>query len=133
MRVPPGLRNAVVRLEAIAPAAQLRRVPGRELVAGRQEDLRAEALQQRPPTFIPRQSRAKRADALRGDDRNEPRLPGERERALVAGRIHFTHCGKCVVFVADKQQVAPDALRRGRDLRNALQYRALEIQLQHYA
>ena len=109
----PGLRHAVVRLQPIAPAAQLRRVPGGELVAGRQEDLRAEALQQRAPALVPRQRRAQRADALRGDDRNQPRLAGQRERALVAGRIRFTHCGEGVVLVADEQQVAPGALRGG--------------------
>src|SRR5688572_32679446 len=44
-----GLRHAVVRLEPSAPAAQLCGVPGCERVAGRQEELRAEALQQGPP------------------------------------------------------------------------------------
>src|SRR5215207_9322005 len=122
-----GLRHAVVRLEPIAPAAQLRRVPGGELVAGRQEELRAEALQQGPPALISWQCGTQRADALGGNDRNQARLSGQGERAFVTSRIHFTHSGERVVLVADKQQVTPGACGVGRDLRNALKYRALEI------
>jgi hypothetical protein len=51
-------------------------------------------LQQRPPALVTRQCRAERADALRGADRNQPRLSGERECAFVAGRINFTDGGE---------------------------------------
>ena len=64
-------------------------------------------------------------------DRDQPRLTRQRERAFVTSRVHFTDRGECVVLVADEQQISPCALRIGRDLRDALEYRALKVQLQH--
>ena len=46
VRVLAGLGEAVVRLEAVTPPAQFGGVPSGELVAGRKEDLVAEALEQ---------------------------------------------------------------------------------------
>src|SRR5690606_28688526 len=80
----------------------------------------------------PRKRRTQRADALRRDNRNEPSLPRQRERALVAGRVGLTDRGEGVVLVADKQQVPPDAIGLRGDLRDALEHRSLEIELQHY-
>ena len=50
---------------------------------------------------------SQRADALRRDDRNQPRLARQRERAFVAGRVGFADGRKGVVLVGDEQQVAP--------------------------
>ena len=105
----------------------------REFVAGREEDLRAKTLEQRAPGFVASQSGSQRRNALRRDDGHQPRLTRERERTFVTGRVGFAHGRKGVVLVCHEQDVAPDAFGIGRNLRNALEYGALEIQLEHHA
>ena len=100
-----------MRLQAVASAAQFGRGARGELVAGGQEDLGAEALEQRAPGLVAWQRRPQGADALRRDDRNQPRLAGQRERALVAGRVGLADRGERVVLVADEEQVAPRRAR----------------------
>src|SRR5258708_1419522 len=72
----PRLRNRVARLEALGLPAQIRRHARAEVVRQRQEDLRPESLEERPPRLA-RERRAERADALGGDDRNALRLSRE--------------------------------------------------------
>src|SRR5262245_51498884 len=122
-----------MRLQRVASSAELGGVAGGELVARRQEHLRAETLEQRAPALIARQRGPQRTDALRGDNWNQPGLARERERPLVAGRIGFTDSGERVVLVADKQDVAPGAFGMGGDLGDPLQDGALEIELEHHA
>ena len=128
-----AFRKCVVGLEAIAPTAQIRRGSRRELVAGREEQLGSEALEQRAPTLVAWKRGTQRADALGRNDWNQPCLPRQREGALVARRVGFADGREGVVLVAHEQQVAPDPLRVSRDLRDALDDRALEVQLQHHA
>src|SRR5215210_5459244 len=90
VRVPPGLRNAVVGLQSIATTTEFGGGSRGELVAGRQKYFGAETLKQRAPAVIARKCGLQRADALGSDDRDQPRLTGKRERALVARRIGFT-------------------------------------------
>ena len=89
MRALSAFGERVARLEPVRAPAQFRGDPRGELVAGREEHLGAEALQQRPPRFVAAERRSQRRDALRRDDRDQPRLARQRERALVAGRVGF--------------------------------------------
>ena len=66
--------------------------------------------------LVAAQRRPQRPDALRRDDRNQPRLPRQRERALVTGRVGFADGGEGVVLVGDEEQVAP---RRAADWRRS--------------
>src|SRR4051812_1202817 len=122
-----------MRFETILASAELGGIPCGELVAGGEKDLGSKTLEQRPPALLARKSGPERADALRGDNWDQPRLARQRKRTLIAGRIHFAHRRERVVLVADEQQVSPDALRMCRDLRDALKHGALEIEFQHDA
>ena len=73
-----------------------------------------------------------RADALRRDDRNEPRLTAQRERPPVARRIGVASCCEAVILVANEHDVAPPFVRRCSDLRNARENGPLEVEFQHH-
>src|SRR5581483_6243108 len=110
MRAVPAFRQRVMRLEFVAASAQICGGTRGEFVACREEQLRPEALQERSPAFVSWQGRTERADALRGDNRNELRLTRQRKSPFVAGRVRFTNGRERVVLVADEQQIAPRPL-----------------------
>src|SRR5437773_2838362 len=101
-----------------------------EFVGRGEEHLRPKTLEQCAPGFLAMDGGSERADALRGDDRNEPRLPAQRERALVAGWVGVAGRGEAVILVANEQQIPPRFLRRRRDPWNAPEDGALEVQFQ---
>src|SRR6478735_9148345 len=122
-----------MRLQSVLSPAQFGGVPSGEFVAGGEKHFVAEALQQRPPTLVAGKDGPQRADALGCNNRNETGLARQRKRALVACWVRFADRSKGMVLVTDKQLVPPDGIRLGCYLRNAIQDRALEIQLQHDA
>jgi hypothetical protein len=128
----PAFGQRVLRFEIPSPT-EIRGSARRELVAGGEQQFRPEALHEGPPRLVAMQRRPQRADALGGDDRDQARLSGEGEGAFIATRIRLTDRGKRVILVADKQEVASHARRLRGHLRNPLQHRALEVQLQQHA
>ena len=74
VRADARLGDGVLRLQLVRSAAQFRRDLRCQFVAGREEQLRPEALQQRPPGIVASQCGSQGADALRRDDGNEPGL-----------------------------------------------------------
>src|SRR5215510_7501002 len=102
MRTLTTFRQCVVSLEPVPASAEIRGGASGEFIAGGEEQLRTEALQERPPAFVAWQSRTQRTDALSGHNRNQAGLPRQGERALVAGRVRLTDSGEGVVLVADE-------------------------------
>jgi len=66
--------NRVFRLQLVRLAAQFGGHPRGEFVAGGEKHLRPKTLQERAPGIVTRQRRSQRTDALRGHDRDQPRL-----------------------------------------------------------
>src|SRR3954468_7689482 len=100
VRALAGLRDGVPGLQAVDAAAQVGGKLRGELIAGGQEHLRSEALEQRPPALVTWQRRTQRTDALRGHDRNQARLARHGKRSLVSRRLRFAHGRKGVVSSA---------------------------------
>src|SRR5260370_9349445 len=92
----PVFREAVIELELLFLAAELRGALGAEVVRERQEDLRAEGLQKRSPRFAG-QGGPERTHALGRHNRDAEGLPRERKELLVARWIVFADCGERVV------------------------------------
>ena len=102
-----GFRELIRRLQALGTAAQFGRDFRGELVGRGEEDLGAETLEECAPGLLAMDGRPQGADALRRDDRNQPGLPAQCERAFVAGWVGVAGRRKRVVFVTDEQDVAP--------------------------
>ena len=99
----PASVMRVARLQAFGLAAQVRRHLRAEVIGQRQEDLRPKALQQRAPRLAGERG-PERADALRRDDRNAPRLPREREELLVARGLVLARRRERLVLIAHEQR-----------------------------
>ena len=96
-----GLGDGIADAGAVGFAAQLRGIPGRLRIGGRQEDLVAKRLQQCLDAFIG-QRVLEAGDALRGDDGDALRLSGDGQEAFVAGGVVAADRGEVLVLIADK-------------------------------
>ncbi len=60
-------------------------------------------------------------------------LPGETEELFVSSRIAFADGGEVLVFVAEKENLTEMPVLFRFNLRDAIEYRAFEIEFHHYA
>src|SRR5207248_1459481 len=98
----PRLGQRVAWFQALGFPTEICRHLCAEVIGERKKDLRSEPLQERTPRLAGKR-RSERADALRGDDGDAPRLAREREELLVAGRLVLARRGERLIFVAHEE------------------------------
>src|SRR5882762_5785014 len=126
----PAFRKAVADLELIFAPAEFARDLRGEVIGECEEYFCTERLEQCAPRF-PGHRGLERADALRGDDRDALRLAREAEKLFVACGLILADRHKVLVFVTEKNSLPEMEFREGLNVRDAVQERALKIELHH--
>src|ERR1700722_17628811 len=127
-----ALCEVVADFQLILPSAQLAGGARGEVIGKREKNLGAEGLQKSAPALA-RQRRAKRTDALRGDDGDTLRLARETKEFLVARWIVIAYGGEVLVLIAQEEYLAEIAIWVRLDLRYTIEDCSLEVELHHDA